>query len=1054
MDDRVAPALCVLGPLEVVRDGEPVRLGSAQQRRVLAVLVVHANEVVSSDLLVDVLWGDEPPPSATHTLQTLLSRLRATLGEDRLETRAPGYRLRVATDEADALRFEELVRVGLGSADRPEVALGAFDEALGLWRGSAYAEFASEEFAAAEVARLVELRARAIEERSAALLELARPEEVIGELEAEIAAEPFRERLRALLMLALARAGRPVESLRVYDTFRRFLADEVGVVPSPGLQALNDDIVRQHPDVSWAGAPTKDRDRAGNLPRQVTTFVGREAEIASLSELVGGSSLVTLTGVGGVGKTRLAMQVAAELLPQFADGAWLCELAAAADGVLMAHTVADAIGARQRDGRSMADSVVEFLRDRELLLVFDNCEHLLGDAAELTSAILRQCPRVRVLATSREALDVMGEQVVRLGSLPIPPVVAELSVVTSSEAVRLFVDRATSARSGFTLGGANLDAVAEICRRLDGIPLAIELAAARVAAMTPADISAHLDERFRLLTGGRRSRVERHQTLRATLEWSYGLLDATERVVFDRLGVFVGSFDADAAEAVVGDDELEHWDVLDALTGLVRKSMIVADAADDGTTRYGMLETLRAFAREKLDLAGETDRWRRRHARYYAEFCERACPHLLGPDELVWVQRVDVEIDNVWAALRWGLDVAVEQEDADLALRVIIGLTIPPGLGLGRAARWGLQVWAEDFLAAARSSTLPQRAQAIALVAGLGIDGLSDLDEPEALAWEALRNRASDAPQSISLSYYTLASERYREGRPRDALEILAEGHRVLDAAGAAGASHGALHGLSSVIHAATGDFDSASREADTYIDIARATGSGLMLQAALAYAGRAWLSADPDRAARGVRGSDRHGGRHRAGHQRCDGGRGAAPRPIRRPRNRARPLASRHRVRPSQRRASKSRLHARERHRDLGTSRRRRARRDVRRHRPGRGRRDRPYTSPGRPVRGACRRADGTRRLPGRVRLRRCPLVRTGRTHPPRRTRPTPRHARLSLIPTSLGYYLTPPHTSRAWRFIGTQIVRTDRRMPLSYSAPDRHECVSLSRYAVDSLE
>ena len=256
MDDRVTTALRVLGPLEVVRDGEPVRLGSAQQRRLLAVLVVHANEVVSSDRLVDVLWGDDPPPSATHTLQTLLSRLRADARRRPPRDVPPGYRLRVASGEVDALRFEELVRVGLGSADRPEIALGAFDEALGLWRGSPYGEFASEEFAAAEVARLVELRARAIEERSAALLELGRPEEVIGELEAEIAAEPFRERLRALLMLALARAGRPVESLRAYEEFRRFLADEVGVVPSPGLQELNDDIVRQHPDVSWAGSPT------------------------------------------------------------------------------------------------------------------------------------------------------------------------------------------------------------------------------------------------------------------------------------------------------------------------------------------------------------------------------------------------------------------------------------------------------------------------------------------------------------------------------------------------------------------------------------------------------------------------------------------------------------------------------------------------------------------------------------------------------------------------------------------------------------------------------
>ena len=279
MDDQVATALSVLGPLEVVRDGERVRLGSAQQRRLLAALLIHANEVVSSDRLVDVLWGDEPPPSATHTLQTLVSRLRGTLGEGRLETHPPGYRLTVAHVEVDALRFEELVRVGLGMSEQPDVALRAFDDALGLWRGSPYAEFASDEFAAPEAARLVELRARAIEERAAALLELGRPDEVIGQLETEIAIQPFRERLRALLMLALARAGRPVESLRAYDEFRRFLADEVGVVPSPGLQELNDDIVRQHPDASWTGSPTKDAGTAG-LPSGTLTFLFTEVQDA------------------------------------------------------------------------------------------------------------------------------------------------------------------------------------------------------------------------------------------------------------------------------------------------------------------------------------------------------------------------------------------------------------------------------------------------------------------------------------------------------------------------------------------------------------------------------------------------------------------------------------------------------------------------------------------------------------------------------------------------------------------------------------------------------
>jgi predicted ATPase/class 3 adenylate cyclase len=1019
-----------------MRGDAPVEVGGPQPRRALAVLLVHANEVVSSDRLVDVLWGDEPPPSATHTLQALVSRLRGTIGEDRVETRAPGYRLRVATGQVDASRFEELVRVGLGSSERPEIALGVFDEALGLWRGSPYAEFASEEFAAAEVARLVELRARAIEERSAALLELSRPEEVVGVIEAEIAAEPFRERLRALLMLALARAGRPVESLRAYDEFRRFLADEVGVVPSPGLQALNDDIVRQHPDVGWAGLPTKGPDTAdlpsgtvsflftdvedstrvwgespvvmrhamphhdellrdaveshdgfivknagdgfravfatahdavtaavtaqrglladdrnitkivrvrmgihtgeaevrdgdysggavnraerlmsvahggqivvsaateellhhvlpekygfvdlgehrlrdlarpehlyqvlhpqlprdfpslqtldtypGNLPLQLTSFVGREDEIVQTIDALGHARLVTLTGVGGVGKTRLAVQVAAEVLPEFRDGAWLCELATAGDEVLMFHTVADAVGARQREGLSMADSVVEFLRDRELLLVLDNCEHLLVDAARLALAIMQRCPSVRILATSRAGLGVSGEQLVVLGSLPLVLNAVDPSAIASSDAVRLFVDRASAARSGFMLGAANLDAVAEICRRLDGIALAIELAAARVTALSPVEIAAHLDERFRLLAGARRSGVERHQTLRATVEWSYALLDDTERLVFDRLGVFVGSFDADAAYAVVAGDELEYWAVLDALTHLVEKSMVVAGETDDGTTRYWLLETLRAFAREKLDATGDTDRWRRLHASHYAEFCEQVGPQLVGPVEDVAGARVDTEVENIWAALRWGLD-SPAQEDADLALRMVIALTRAPGGAESRAARWGLQEWADSVLTAARSSALPGRAQAISLTAMWRTNLVYDVKAAEELGWEALRApSAAEVPQSIALSYYTLATVRYWQGQTAEALELLVEGHQALDAAGAPGGCHGTLHALSSLLHVAAGELEAAGREAEAYLEIARFAGSALMLQAALAYAGSAWFSQDPDRA-------------------------------------------------------------------------------------------------------------------------------------------------------------------------------------------------------------
>ena len=340
----------------------------------------------------------------------------------------------------------------------------------------------------------------------------------------------------------------------------------------------------------------------GNLPRQLTSFVGRHQELADIAKALDEWRLVTVTGTGGVGKTRLAVQVAAETLPRFADGAWWCELAVASDGETMAQVVAAELAISQRAGMSLAASVSDYLRPKELLLVLDNCEQLLGPVSDLAEQVLRECARVRILATSREGLAVDGERVWPLRSLPLPD--ATGAEIETNDAVRLIAERAQAARANFAVDDANVGAVGEICRRLDGIPLAIELAAARVVSMSPSEISGLLDERFRLLTGGRRSAVERHQTLRATVDWSYSLLEERERAVFDRLGVFAGSFDARAAQMVVVGDGVEAWDVLDALAELVAKSMVVADETSDGTTRYQMLETLRQYARGTHRRAG------------------------------------------------------------------------------------------------------------------------------------------------------------------------------------------------------------------------------------------------------------------------------------------------------------------------------------------------------------------------------------------------------------------------------------------------------------------
>jgi predicted ATPase/class 3 adenylate cyclase len=421
------------------------------------------------------------------------------------------------------------------------------------------------------------------------------------------------------------------------------------------FQVAHPDLPREFPRLRSL------QDAVGNLPAQLTSFVGRDEEIGTLVDALHDARLVTLTGTGGVGKTRLALQVAAEVAPEFSDGAWVCELAAADDEVLMAQVIAKALGCQQRPGLSLADSIVEFLRVRNLLLVLDNCEHLLDDAGDLAAAVLRTCSEVKVLATSREALEVDGERVMRVKSLQ------------ESAAAQMFDDRARDAGATTAWTEEQWAAIAEICRRVDGIPLAIELAAARVDAMSPVEIAAHLDERFRILTGKRRGRLERQQTLRATVDWSYQLLEPSERTVFDRLGIFMGSFDADAAGAVVSDGTIDAWQVREVVAGLVGKSMLVAEDGPGGTTRYSMLETLRVFARDQLDRVDDADIWRRRHAAFIASYAEAFAMGTRGPDALLWSERLMADLDNVRVAVAWALGRG-DDADATFAVRTLVAL--------------------------------------------------------------------------------------------------------------------------------------------------------------------------------------------------------------------------------------------------------------------------------------------------------------------------------------------------------------------------------------------
>jgi predicted ATPase/class 3 adenylate cyclase len=513
----------------------------------------------------------------------------------------------------------------------------------------------------------------------------------------------------------------------------------------------------------------------GNLPLQLSSFVGREEELRRVAKALEASRVVTLTGVGGVGKTRLATQVAAEVLPAFPDGAWLCELAAAGDGEAMVELIAATLGVVQRPGVTREESIVEYLRPKELLVVLDNCEHVLAAAGELVEELLRACSWVRVIATSREGLAIDGEQLWPLRSLavPRPNEAVDRSAVATSAAVRLFVDRATAARPDFRLDDTNTPAVVEICRRLDGVPLAIELAAARVVSMTPGDIAGLLDERFRLLSGGRRNTVERHQTLRATVEWSFSLLDDTERAVFDRLGVFSGTFDAEAAVAVASGDGIDAWDARDALASLVAKSMVVVDETAHDVTRYDLLETMRQYALERLSVDGDVDAARRRHAEHYAAVAEAMGPALMGPDELSWRPRFRAALDNLRAAFTCALD-SPGTADAELAVRIVAALA--DQAPHDQAA--GIGAWAERAVEAAERST-PGRRTAVLGAAASSATYKADIELQISYGDRALRDGIPpDCPAPApAIMFRSLAADDDRlEQLVADAAELEAIG--------------------------------------------------------------------------------------------------------------------------------------------------------------------------------------------------------------------------------------------------------------------------------------
>jgi predicted ATPase/DNA-binding SARP family transcriptional activator len=690
----------ILGPLEVEGEAGPVALVGRKQRALLGLLLLHAGEVVSSDRLVDELWGERPPATAATSLRNLVAQLRRRLGAETIVTRAPGYLLRVEPERLDRARFERLLAEARGAAPRERARL--LREALALWRGPPLADLSFERFAQAEIQRLEELRLEALEERIEEELAEGRGGELVAELEALVAAQPLRERLRGQLMLALYRSGRQAEALDAYQTARRMLVEELGVEPSPALQELQGAILRQEPGL----APAPRSEPRTGFPAQPTLFLGRTRELAEIVALLQRADLrlLTLTGAGGSGKTRLALEATRKVADDYRDGVFWVPLAGLRDPALVPASIAHALAIT--DERRLAETV----GGRRLLLVVDNCEHLL-EATPALAELLSICPNVNLLATSREPLHLAAEREYLVPTLP------------ESEAVELFRQRAHVAKPE--------QAALAICRRLDCLPLAIELAAARTKLLRPESLLERLEKRLPLLTGGPRDAPERQRTLEATIAWSHDLLTDKERRLFARLSVFAGGCTLDAAERVCDAD-------LDTLQSLVEKNLLRREG-----DRFTMLETIREYAAERFEHAHEREDVHRREADYFVRVTETFA------SERNWPFEPSSEIDNVRAALRW----SIRREDAVLALRLAASSS---DLFFFLNPREGRR-WLEEVLALDHPAGRKVRAEALRKAGKLA----NEAGDHEAAAeylkvsldeWQALDDRRSTAKTSLLLA--------------------------------------------------------------------------------------------------------------------------------------------------------------------------------------------------------------------------------------------------------------------------------------------------------------
>ncbi|MFJ3785704.1 ATP-binding protein [Streptomyces sp. NPDC090093] len=648
----------ILGTTEALRpDGTPLPLGGARLRALLAALAVRGGRPASVGELAGDVYGDDPPQDAPAALQALVGRLRRILGREAVvSTPGPGYRLVAGPDDIDLYVFERRAAEAAARLDAgdPDTAAALLREALGLFRGPALADLPDPAGVRPEAQRLAALR-----HRVEADLRRGATDGLVPELTELTTAYPYDEAFHAQLVRALRAEGRHADALAAYESARRALADALGTDPGPELAALHRELLAGPPP----SRPAPAEGPAGNIRPRLTSFVGREPELDALRADLAGSRLVTLTGPGGSGKTRLAEEAA---LRAGGPAAWIAELAPLDDPGAVPGAVLSALRLREttliaRDGAPLQNDptahLVEHLADRPLLLVLDNCEHVIDAAAALAETLLTHCPRLRVLATSREPLGIPGETVRPVEPLPPAP------------AHRLFVERARTVHPSFDANGPRdrdgAAAVDEICRRLDGLPLAIELAAARLRLLTPRQIADRLDDRFRLLTSGSRTVLPRQQTLRAVVDWSWDLLDPDERTLLRQVSVFAGGWDLAAAEALS-----PH--AADTLGALVDKSLVVAAPTEDGEMRYRLLETVHEYAAER---AAETPALlavaEAAHTARFTALAETAEPELRSGGQLPWIDRLERDLDNIRAALHRTL---VTAPDETAALRLVFAM--------------------------------------------------------------------------------------------------------------------------------------------------------------------------------------------------------------------------------------------------------------------------------------------------------------------------------------------------------------------------------------------